>query len=246
MLLSDSKPTHWTHTGLWVHETSVFLMSADSSLQCSLQHPAFICKLFSVICTPLCSHSSGSPTSLYLSLSLFGWWIEWHWNVGMVELISILGSNTSSPKPGSVQPLSNPGQEEGCEGGLTDAGLLIQMMPWCEFKPRHCTRGKPFVNSWVTVEETLLHTSCTHSATYLLFLFQFPITALREIKILQLLKHENVVNLIEICRTKGWCDSSPFCKNLLYRFIYILQTHTHIYYISLVAPIYWSRMCNIC
>lgn len=34
---------------------------------------------------------------------------------------------------------------------------------------------------------------------------QFPITALREIKILQLLKHENVVNLIEICRTKGRC-----------------------------------------
>ena len=32
---------------------------------------------------------------------------------------------------------------------------------------------------------------------------QFPITALREIKILQLLKHENVVNLMEICRTKG-------------------------------------------
>lgn len=31
----------------------------------------------------------------------------------------------------------------------------------------------------------------------------FPITALREIKILQLLKHENVVALIEICRTKA-------------------------------------------
>ncbi|XP_033223321.1 cyclin-dependent kinase 9-like [Belonocnema kinseyi] len=31
----------------------------------------------------------------------------------------------------------------------------------------------------------------------------FPITALREIKILQLLKHENIVNLIEICRTKA-------------------------------------------
>jgi len=31
----------------------------------------------------------------------------------------------------------------------------------------------------------------------------FPITALREIKILQLLKHENVVNLIEICRTRA-------------------------------------------
>lgn len=31
----------------------------------------------------------------------------------------------------------------------------------------------------------------------------FPITALREIKILQLLKHDNVVNLLEICRTKA-------------------------------------------
>uniref|UniRef100_H2Z0W3 Protein kinase domain-containing protein n=1 Tax=Ciona savignyi TaxID=51511 RepID=H2Z0W3_CIOSA len=30
----------------------------------------------------------------------------------------------------------------------------------------------------------------------------FPITALREIKILQLLKHDNIVDLIEICRTK--------------------------------------------
>ena len=40
---------------------------------------------------------------------------------------------------------------------------------------------------------------------FCLLSFQFPITALREIKILQLLKHENVVNLIEICRTKGRC-----------------------------------------
>ncbi|KAJ9596502.1 hypothetical protein L9F63_012485, partial [Diploptera punctata] len=31
----------------------------------------------------------------------------------------------------------------------------------------------------------------------------FPITALREIRILQLLKHENVVSLIEICRTNA-------------------------------------------
>jgi len=31
----------------------------------------------------------------------------------------------------------------------------------------------------------------------------FPITALREIRILQLLRHENVVNLIEICRSKA-------------------------------------------
>ena len=28
-------------------------------------------------------------------------------------------------------------------------------------------------------------------------------TALREIRILQLLKHDNIVNLVEICRTKG-------------------------------------------
>lgn len=46
----------------------------------------------------------------------------------------------------------------------------------------------------------LTHTFC--------FSFQFPITALREIKILQLLKHENVVNLIEICRTKGSCQGA--------------------------------------
>ena len=30
----------------------------------------------------------------------------------------------------------------------------------------------------------------------------FPITALREFRILQLLNHENIINLIEICRTK--------------------------------------------
>ncbi|KAL1785701.1 cyclin-dependent kinase 9 [Sigmodon hispidus] len=42
----------------------------------------------------------------------------------------------------------------------------------------------------------------------------FPITILREIKILQLLKHENVVNLIEICQTKA----SPYnhCKGSIY------------------------------
>ncbi|KAK7094813.1 cyclin-dependent kinase 9-like [Littorina saxatilis] len=37
----------------------------------------------------------------------------------------------------------------------------------------------------------------------------FPITALREIKILQLLDHENVVRLIEICRTR----SGPYTRN---------------------------------
>lgn len=54
----------------------------------------------------------------------------------------------------------------------------------------------------------LLHLQSTFS----LSLFQFPITALREIKILQLLKHENVVNLIEICRTKGTLQGLP-CVN---------------------------------
>ena len=33
----------------------------------------------------------------------------------------------------------------------------------------------------------------------------FPMTALREIRILQLLKHENVMELIEICRSRGMC-----------------------------------------
>ena len=38
----------------------------------------------------------------------------------------------------------------------------------------------------------------------------FPITALREIKILQLLKHDNVVNLIEICRSKQQFSKATF------------------------------------
>lgn len=38
---------------------------------------------------------------------------------------------------------------------------------------------------------------------FILLQFQFPITALREIRILQLLKHDNVVNLLEICQTRG-------------------------------------------
>ena len=37
----------------------------------------------------------------------------------------------------------------------------------------------------------------------------FPITALREVKILQLLNHDNIVNLIEICR----CRSSQLSKH---------------------------------
>lgn len=56
----------------------------------------------------------------------------------------------------------------------------------------------------------LLAYFCCHCTMYEHFLlalrficFQFPITALREIRILQLLKHENVVNLIEMCRGKG-------------------------------------------
>ncbi|CAF1002863.1 unnamed protein product, partial [Brachionus calyciflorus] len=37
----------------------------------------------------------------------------------------------------------------------------------------------------------------------------FPITALREIKILQVLKHENIVRLIEICTTKA-CPANKY------------------------------------
>lgn len=46
----------------------------------------------------------------------------------------------------------------------------------------------------------------------------FPITALREIKILQLLKHENVVNLIEICRTKSNQSKSKATFYLVFDF----------------------------
>ena len=58
-------------------------------------------------------------------------------------------------------------------------------------------RVDPMVSSWVCSGLTHFWLPPVFSPT------QFPITALREIKILQLLKHENVVNLIEICRTKG-------------------------------------------
>ena len=34
------------------------------------------------------------------------------------------------------------------------------------------------------------------------YCLQFPMTALREIRVLQQLKHENVVNLVEVCRGK--------------------------------------------
>ena len=49
----------------------------------------------------------------------------------------------------------------------------------------------------------------------------FPMTALREIRILQLLKHKNVMELIEICRSRGivyyLCDVNynlPFSYSL--------------------------------
>ncbi|XP_056288787.1 cyclin-dependent kinase 9 [Pseudoliparis swirei] len=60
------------------------------------------------------------------------------------------------------------------------------------FKAKHRQTGKK-----VALKKVL------RSEVYSGSLLQFPITALREIKILQLLKHENVVNLIEICRTKA-------------------------------------------
>ncbi|KAK8786187.1 hypothetical protein V5799_007448 [Amblyomma americanum] len=55
-------------------------------------------------------------------------------------------------------------------------------------------------------------------------LSQFPITALREIKILQLLKHENVVNLIEICRTKGVNLHQECVKQIKYFFSPLVTT----------------------
>ena len=61
------------------------------------------------------------------------------------------------------------------------------------------------------------------------FVFQFPITALREIRILQLLKHENVVNLIEICRTKGNFKMYFFHKQLKKIFFQFLATHHNRY-----------------
>ena len=45
-----------------------------------------------------------------------------------------------------------------------------------------------------------------------LCLCQFPMTALREIRILQLLNHENVIDLVEVCRSKGegvWTRRGP-------------------------------------
>lgn len=53
-------------------------------------------------------------------------------------------------------------------------------------------------------------------------LLQFPITALREIKILQQLKHDNVVKLNEICRTKREFESHlflDFLQNMLLKCI---------------------------
>ncbi|CAB3996867.1 mitochondrial-processing peptidase subunit alpha-like [Paramuricea clavata] len=47
----------------------------------------------------------------------------------------------------------------------------------------------------------------------------FPITALREIKILQLLNHDNIVNLIEICRTKA----SPYNRNKIKKIAQMLM-----------------------
>lgn len=46
----------------------------------------------------------------------------------------------------------------------------------------------------------------------------FPITALREIKILQLLKHENVVSLLEICRTKEGANENRATFYLVFEF----------------------------
>ena len=48
-------------------------------------------------------------------------------------------------------------------------------------------------------------------ATHLVFRMQFPITAIREIKILRQLKHQNVIDLKEIVTSKGACSLSADC-----------------------------------
>lgn len=50
-------------------------------------------------------------------------------------------------------------------------------------------------------------------------MFKFPITALREVKMLQRLKHDNITDLIEICSSKR----EFFFRN--YVFNQILETH---------------------
>ncbi|XP_040463156.1 cyclin-dependent kinase 9-like isoform X1 [Falco naumanni] len=76
------------------------------------------------------------------------------------------------------------------------------------FKARHRQTGKRVALKKVLMENEEGVTAAAWQKK------GFPITALREIKILQLLKHENVVNLIEICRTKA----SPYnrCKGSIY------------------------------
>ena len=41
---------------------------------------------------------------------------------------------------------------------------------------------------------------------FTVLIVQFPMTSLREIRILQLLNHENIMPLVEICRAKGMSD----------------------------------------
>ena len=89
-------------------------------------------------------------------------------------------------------------------------------------------------------------------------MFQFPITALREIKILQLLKNENVVKLIEICRSKGlyahlvsgflWlCSMADHTgmigRTFLLYFNYDIK-HMHVY-VFLIYSFTWSKSAYV-
>lgn len=44
------------------------------------------------------------------------------------------------------------------------------------------------------------------------FYLQFPIAALREIRLLQRLKHENIIKFVEICRTKATLSNTNSYK----------------------------------
>uniref|UniRef100_A0A6M2DJ92 Putative cdc2-related protein kinase n=1 Tax=Xenopsylla cheopis TaxID=163159 RepID=A0A6M2DJ92_XENCH len=66
------------------------------------------------------------------------------------------------------------------------------------FKGREKSTSRTHPNKFVAMKKVLMENEKEG----------FPITALREIKILQLLNHENVVNLIEICRTKAVLENN--------------------------------------
>lgn len=82
----------------------------------------------------------------------------------------------------------------------------------------------------------------------------FHITALREIRILQRLKHENVVNLIEVCRTRGtryngyrstFCLVLEFCDHDLAALLYNVNVQITLGQIKNIMQQLLSGLCHI-